>query len=94
MTEFVTDKRLIEILISIRDLKEKVGGKFPKEGWEKSLENFQILWTVLKTDLNLSMSNKVHIITEHIPQYIASTGYGLAMVSDQGVESMHQGWKF
>ena len=42
------------------------------------------------TRIRLSITNKVHILVEHFPQYVERTGYGLGMASDQGVEAMHQ----
>ena len=60
--------------------------------WYKTIKNFELKWTVLKIKHKVSIINKVHVLVDHIPQFILKTGKPLGEFSEQVVESCHQKW--
>ena len=45
---------------------------------------------ILKDKFAVSITNKMHIITTHVPEYIEETRLSLGQTSDQIIESSHQ----
>ena len=57
--------------------------------WRQSIEDFTQNWYNLHSKYKLSIPNKVHIIMDHVGDYIEATNKGLGQVSDQIVEAAH-----
>ena len=64
-------------------------GVLPKKDWAQTIENVSENFTDLQKKFNISITNMVHIIMDHVGDYIMESGLGLAKVSDQTVEASH-----
>ena len=88
-SEELTNHKLLKFFhFSISFLLPVVGLNLPKN-WQKSLRSFSQAWQTLHQEHGVSITNKVHIIMDHVQEYILSTGKGLGRVSDQIVEACH-----
>ena len=56
---------------------------------DNQFEDFTQNWYNLHSKYKLSIPNKVHIIMDHVGDYIEATNKGLGQVSDQIVEAAH-----
>lgn len=64
-----------------------------KPDYEEKIEKFRKEIHQLKNDSNVegfTITNKMHIICDHVKDYVQLTGLGLGAFSDQNVEAMHQ----
>lgn len=57
--------------------------------WEVAISIFSDAWTTMVDSLDITTPPKVHVILEHIPEYIYLTGNSLNHTSDQHVEAAH-----
>ena len=54
------------------------------------LDKFSSSWFNLKKKFNISTTNKIHIILDHLEDYFCETNMTLLKTSEEVVESMHQ----
>ena len=65
-------------------------GSILDENYEEIIKTFKSEWNLLKEEFQVSKTLKVHIMEDHIGQYIKDTGKPLGKSSDETVESCHQ----
>ena len=53
------------------------------------IENFKKDILTIHKNFGISISNKIHIIINHVEDYIAESGRGLGHVTDRTVEALH-----
>ena len=65
-------------------------GRVLKENWKESLASFEENILFLHGKYSLSITPKLHILMDHVGDYIEMTGKPLGYISDQTVEKCHQ----
>ena len=80
--------KTIDTLIAFKEFQVACGGVEPKENWKMAIENLRTDYFCLQEKFDISITNKIHIITDHVEQYIAETGKGLGQATDQTVEAL------
>ena len=80
---------IIDTMEAFTFFQEACCGVKPKENWVDSIKWFSEKYKVLHMTHDISITNKVHIICDHVEDYIRLTGKGLGRVSDQIVEGLH-----
>lgn len=78
-----------DILGSLKNLVESCFGYNLDTKYEEKLEHFR--WIVNANDI--PFTPKLHILLEHVPEFLAKHNIGLAAVSEQALESLHHQWK-
>ena len=86
-TEAVT--KTIETLIAFQEFQEACCGVKPKVQFQFAIENFRRDILTLHKKFGISISNKIHIIIDHVDDNISESGKGLGHVTDQTVEALH-----
>jgi hypothetical protein len=81
--------KVIKAMKTFQAFSEACCGIKPTKNWENSIENFSQAWLKLNVEHGVSVPNKVHIIIDHVFDYISKTGKWLGRVTDQVVESCH-----
>ena len=54
------------------------------------INKFSSSWFKLKSKFNISTTNKIHIILDHLEDYFCETEMTLLKTTEEVVESMHQ----
>ncbi len=80
---------IVSALEAIRHFIQDCGGKKVTSFWSQSIEEVRNTWTLLHTKYGITIPNKVHIIMDHVGDYIEATKKGLGCVSDHIVEAAH-----
>ena len=62
----------------------------PAPYFDNVIKNFEDKYNILKDTFKVSITNKIHIMSEHIPEYIREKELSLGRSSDQLIESTHQ----
>lgn len=90
------DKKTVVVgyVQAFRALNKVVRTSFGKKllpGWEENIETFKEKYSKLKNwkGKPVSVTPKIHIIVEHVPQRCKLVGYGLGMDCEQASESSH-----
>ena len=60
------------------------------EYYKDQIKIFKYEWSLLKKEFGVSKPLKIHIMEDHIGEYIEETGKPLGKTSDQTVENCHQ----
>ena len=61
----------------------------PKVNFRFAIENFRRDFLTLHQKFGISITNKIHIIIDHVEDYISKSGKGLGNITDQTVEALH-----
>ena len=85
-----TFKALREIKLSMFGNNLSYCSPRPNPYFRNVVQNFENKWTNLQEKYRITAPPKVHIICEHIPEYIESKGMALGRTSDQLIEQTHQ----
>ena len=88
----LSDKHKVytETLDSLRLIDESVSGKTLNDRYETSISQFAKNVEVLRKNFKFKLTPKIHIICDHLKDYLSSTGQPLGITTDQLVENMHQ----
>ena len=60
-----------------------------KVNFRFAIENFRRDFLTLHQKFGISITNKIHIIIDHVEDYISKSGKGLGRITDQTVEALH-----
>ena len=60
--------------------------------YKEVIMNFRRSFEALRAEFGVSETNKLHIIFEHVPQFIDIVGKGLGEFSEQELENAHSEW--
>ena len=60
-----------------------------KVNFRFAIENFRRDFLTLHQKFGISITNKIHIIIDHVEDYISKSGKGLGRIIDQTVEALH-----
>ena len=82
-------KLLLDTLKSLKQFFECCCGTSVTGDWRRSIQEVKSNWSLLHHNYKMTVPNKVHIITDHVEDYIDATGHGLGTTSDQIVEACH-----
>ena len=67
--------RIIETLEAIKSFIATCCSKIRGNSWKKSIENVSRTWSHLHQKYGTSIPNKVHIIIDHVKDYMEKTGF-------------------
>lgn len=76
-------------LDAFRAFKKVVDGCFGKSllsGWEQSIREFEDAYV----SLGISITTKVHLVTDHVEDFCKDNGCGLSAFSEHAFESLHR----
>ena len=59
------------------------------QDFEEIINTFDEEYSKLEKSFGISKPNKIHIITDHLPEYLRSTNSTLKDCSDQVIETLH-----
>ena len=79
----------INTLIAFTEFQEACSGVKPRIDFRFTIENFRNDILTLHKNFGITLTNKIHIIIDHVEDYISETGRGLGHVTDQPVEALH-----
>ena len=79
-----------EILKSIRNVNTCVAGKTVKGNVSEAISIFKCDYKNLQKKFGVSKTPKIHIIEDHIEEYVQMTNHGLGYCTDQTIEALHQ----
>ena len=77
---------LLNTLKSLKQFLECCSGTKVTGDWRRSIRSN---WSILHQEYKMTIPNKVHIIIDHVEDYIDATGHGLGTTRDQMVEACH-----
>ena len=87
----------IDVLHAMREIRMATYGKTlkycsprPNPYFSNVVLNFEKKWQILHLKYKISVPNKTHIISAHIPQYIEKKKIALGKTSDNLIEQTHQ----
>ena len=83
-------KNFIDGFRVFKELNEAVCGKLLSANYKSVFKNFRETFMFLHTTYGLSLTPKLHIIFDHVEEYIDESGKSLGFVTDQTVEAAHQ----
>ena len=89
LTKSEAVQKTIDTLIGFQEFQEACCGVTPKIHFRFTIENFRNDFLTLHEKFGISITNKVHIIIDHVEDYISESGKGLGRVTDQTVEALH-----
>ena len=89
LIQFESIKKILETLEAVKQFIYTCCSKEVREGWGDAIEDVSKTWSFLHEHYNIQIPNKVHIIMDHVGDYIEMTGKSLGRVSDQIVECAH-----
>ena len=87
------DETLLDYIDTLKHLKQLdhlCNSETLNYNYKEVIENFSDSWLKLKENHGTTITNKVHIIMEHLGEYFYRSGSTLKYASDQVVESSHQ----
>lgn len=90
--EILEDARpYIVVLRELHNVVHACFGYDLREGWEEHINCFKAAYKNLrsKTGKPVSVTTKVHWIVDHVPDYCKKHNHGLALGSEQALESSH-----
>ena len=61
-----------------------------KTTYSNAINELRAAYNVIKTKFNVTISNKMHIIFDHLEDYFDNTKLSLVKTADELIESMHQ----
>ena len=68
--QFEMCKRIIEALEAFNTFNSACCGIKLKNNWEESIESVKVTWSLLHDRYDVAIPNKVHIIMDHVGDYI------------------------
>ena len=80
----------MDCLKSVIKQKDGICQKEVQPNYSECIEEFKKNITILHNSVKMPITNKMHIIIDHVGDYITMSNSGLGKFSDQGVEAMHQ----
>ena len=83
-------KSIIDGFKATQMVNKSLCGRVLKENWKESLASFEENILFLHGKYSLSITPKLHILMDHVGDYIEMTGKPLGYISDQTVEKCHQ----
>merc|ERR1712055_839787 len=78
-------QKYVHILRSLYEVILSCFGMTLEPGYENDIIRFKEIYV----DLGLSITPKVHILIEHVPDFCKKHGHSLGMYSEQALESSH-----
>ena len=92
LEEMIPDehKSIIDGFKATKEINREICGKVLGENCEKSLADFEDIIMFLHGKYALSITPKMHIMIDHVGDYIRMTGKPLGYISDQTIEHSHQ----
>ena len=75
---------------SLRKFKKACCGKKLKPNSIEVIKEFEKNMDILNEVFKVSYTNKIHIIIDHVPDYIREKKLSLGQTSDQVIEASHQ----
>ena len=83
----------LETLESFRDVVDSCFGFLLDPYYKQVLAKFRDKFSVLQKMFNVSMTNKLHIISTHVEDFCDQVGRGLGEYSEQETENAHSALK-
>ena len=80
----------VDTLISIRNLDDGVSGHLLDSNFPNLIKEFSSNWMRLKREFEVPITNKVHILCDHLEDFLKLTNVPLGLCSDQVIERIHQ----
>ena len=75
---------------SLKEVKDSCFGYTFKDDYKVKIQNLKDDWTQLNLEFGVPVTNKCHIIFEHVEDFIETQGKPLGEFSEQVVEAAHQ----
>ena len=83
----------LETLESFRDVVDSCFGFLLDPYYKQVLAKFRDKFSVLQKMFNVSMTNKLHIISTHVEDFCDQVGRGLGEYSEQETENAHSAFE-
>ena len=83
-------KSIIDGFKAIQDVNKAICGRILQNNWKEAIASFEESIMFLHGKYSLSITPKLHIMIDHVPDYIEMTGKPLGYISDQTIENAHQ----
>ena len=80
----------VDTMESLKEVKDACFGYTLKEDYKVKIQKFKDDWTQLNLEFGVPVTNKCHIILEHVDDFIVTQKKPLGEFSEQVVEAAHQ----
>ena len=80
----------VDTMESLKEVKDACFGYTLKDDYKVKIQKFKDDWTQLNLEFGMPVTNKCHIIFEHVEDFIETQGKPLGEFSEQVVEAAHQ----
>lgn len=79
-----------EEIIRLKDVNKLVSCPVLPDNYKEVISSWRESWNQLFKNGQITETNKIHILNDHLEDYYDETGMSLTRTSDQTIESCHQ----